>query len=55
MIGADDILVHYILKSEYAQFPSSRILYLERGFITYLRWIITRNFESQDTIHREIF
>ena len=25
MIGADDILVHYILKSEYAQFQPSRI------------------------------
>jgi len=40
MIGADDILVHYILKSEYAQFQPSRILYLKCGFIVYLRWTI---------------
>ena len=37
MIGADDILVHYILKSEYAQFHLSQILLLKRGFIAYLQ------------------
>ena len=40
MIGADDILVHYILKSEYTKFQPSRILQLKRGFIAYLRWTI---------------
>ena len=46
MIGADDILVHYILKSECAQFQPSRILYLKRGFIAYFRWTTTLQIQN---------
>ena len=36
MIGADDILDHYILNNEYAQFQPSRILLLKFEFIAFL-------------------
>ena len=41
MIGAEDILVLFILKSECAQFQPSRILQFKRGFIAYLRWTVS--------------
>ena len=48
MIGADDILVHYILKSVSAQFQPSLIFKLKRGFIAYFRWTIyiVKDFEE---------